>query len=100
MNATRTRLLAVLLSATTACAAYAAPAPAPAPDSYTAETTYRKLVAKYPFIKVASVQVPATVEAFRDITYTRIGDRALQLDLYLPAQRSGKAVPATSCSAT
>jgi acetyl esterase/lipase len=89
MNANRARLLAGLLSATAACAACAAPAA----DSYTAETTYRKLVTKYPFIKVASTQAPATVEAFRDITYTRIGERPLQLDLYLPAQRSGKTVP-------
>jgi acetyl esterase/lipase len=91
MNATCARLLAGLLYGSLACAANAAPAPAA--DSYTAETTYRKLVPKYPFITVASAEAPATVEAFRDITYTRIGERALQLDLYLPARRAGRALP-------
>lgn len=66
--------------------------PGPA-DTYTAETTYRKLLPKYPFIKVASSEVPPTVQAYRDITYTTIGNRQLKLDLYVPAQRGGKPVP-------
>jgi len=81
-----------------ALAAFAAGACAqPAPDSYTAETTYTKLVKQYPFIGIASRQVPASVEALRDITYVSHGTRALQLDLYLPKAlpkaRAGKKLP-------
>lgn len=82
------------LFAGSAFAAAQLPPSAPAPDSYTAETTLRKLLPNYPFIQVASTEVPPSVQAYRDITYTSIGGRALQLDLYLPAQRStGKTVP-------
>jgi acetyl esterase/lipase len=66
---------------------------APAPESYTAETTYAKLAPKYPFIKIAGSEVPASVEALRNITYVRHGGRDLQLDLYLPKGRAGKALP-------
>lgn len=65
----------------------------PAPDSYTAETTYAKLVKQYPFIGIASREVPASVEALRDITYISHGTRALQLDVYLPKARAGKKLP-------
>jgi len=61
------------------------PAKAPAPESYTAETTYAKLVPKYPFIRIASGAVPPTVRAVTDITYIRRGAHDLKLDLYLPA---------------
>ncbi|RJG10741.1 alpha/beta hydrolase [Massilia cavernae] len=71
-----------------------AAAPAPAADSYTAATTYKKLVREYPFIRIASREVPASVEAVRNITYASHGQRGLQIDLYLPAERGGKAVPA------
>jgi acetyl esterase/lipase len=63
------------------------------PEAYTAETTFRKLVPKYPFISIAGSEVPASVEAVRDITYVRYGERALALDLYLPKARAGKPVP-------
>ncbi|MET0981627.1 MAG: alpha/beta hydrolase [Telluria sp.] len=75
------------------CAACTAQPAAPAADSYTAATTLRKLLPNYPFITVASTQVPPSVEAYRDITYTDVGGRPLQLDLYLPARRGGKPVP-------
>ncbi|MCS0630283.1 alpha/beta hydrolase [Telluria mixta] len=65
-----------------ACAAQ--PAQAPAPESYTAETTYAKLVPKYPFIRIASRTVPRTVRAVADVTYVRRGAHDLKLDLYLP----------------
>jgi acetyl esterase/lipase len=64
---------------------------APAPERYTAETTYAKLAPKYPFIKVASSAVPASVEALRGITYVRHGGRELRLDLYLPKARAAQA---------
>jgi len=66
---------------------------APAPESYTAETTYAKLAPKYPFIKIASSEVPASVEALRGITYVRHCGRDLQLDLYMPRARAAKARP-------
>jgi pectinesterase len=68
-------------------------AAAPAADSYTAETTYAKLVKNYPFIHIASREVPATVKVLKDITYVRYGDRALQLDLYLPARPGAAPLP-------
>lgn len=68
-------------------------AAAPAPESYTADTTYRKLLPNYPFIRIASTQVPPAVEAYTGITYTSIGQRTLQLDLYLPARRGAHSAP-------
>jgi acetyl esterase/lipase len=55
------------------------------PSEYTAESTYLKLVKQYPHIAVASSALPDGVIAVRDLTYVRYGERALQLDLYLPA---------------
>ena len=46
----------------------AAPAPVSTPAPYTAETTYAKLIKKYPFIRFAGSDVPASVRAVRDIT--------------------------------
>jgi beta-xylosidase/acetyl esterase/lipase len=61
--------------------------------NYTAESTYDKLVGAYPFIRVASATPDASVKAVANITYVQYGERALQLDLYLPARPKGKAVP-------
>jgi acetyl esterase/lipase len=71
----------------------AAQAPAPAPESYTAQTTYQKLVKAYPFIRIASSEVPQSVRALTGITYVRRGGHALQLDLYLPAHPATSQVP-------
>ena len=71
-----------------------APPTMPAPTPYTAETTYAKLIDKYPFIRIAGSELPPSVRAVRDITYLRRGEHALQLDLYLPAQKA--AVPAAA----
>ena len=84
--------LSALALASVLCAAVAAQT-APAADSYTAQTTYTKLVKHYPFISVASSEAPASVEALRGITYASHGGRDLQLDLYLPKARAGKALP-------
>jgi acetyl esterase/lipase len=65
----------------------------PAPDSYTAQTTYRKLAPAYPFIRIASSEAPPTVRAVKGLTYVRYGGRALQLDLYLPARPQPGPVP-------
>lgn len=53
-------------------------------NTYTPETTYQKLISDYPFISVASRQVPQSVTEIKNISYVRYGNRVLQLDLYLP----------------
>lgn len=61
-----------------------AAAPVTAAESYTAETTYRKLIGSYPHIQVASPQLPSSVRAERDLVYVTRDTHALRLDLYLP----------------
>lgn len=86
---TRRPLAAVLF------AVFALPAAAAtAPESYTAETTYAKLVKHYPFVRIASREAPPTVSVLRDLSYVRHGERTLQLDLYLPVERKRGALPA------
>jgi acetyl esterase/lipase len=89
-------LLPALLSAPVAAQPGALPAPAPAtvPAPYTAETTYAKLIDKYPFIRIAGSELPPSVRAVRDITYIQRGGHALQLDLYLPARKAAGTLPA------
>ena len=62
-------------------------------NTYTAETTYQKLIGEYPFISIASREVPASVQEIKNITYVRYGKRALQLDLYLPTAISNHQKP-------
>ncbi|MFL6675226.1 MAG: alpha/beta fold hydrolase [Massilia sp.] len=93
-NTTRVRWLAGALCVAallSACALRSGPV-ADA-NSYTAEATYQKLAPKYPFIQVASREVPPSVEAIGDITYTSYGNRSLQLDLYLPKARGRQPAP-------
>jgi acetyl esterase/lipase len=71
----------------------AAQATAPAPESYTAGTTYKKLVKTYPFIRIAGSEVPPSVRAVTGISYVQRGGHALQLDLYLPADAKAGTVP-------
>jgi acetyl esterase/lipase len=61
-------------------------------NNYTPETTYKKLVGDYPFIAIASREVPASVSVNKNITYVKYGARHLQLDLYRPA-RTNKKLP-------
>lgn len=70
------------------------PPPIPAPAPYTAETTYAKLIDKYPFIRIASRAVPASVRAVENVTYVVRGEHQLQLDLYLPARPPSSPLPA------
>jgi pectinesterase len=65
-----------------------------APESYTAATTYKKLAPAYPFIRIASSEVPPTVRALTDLPYAQRGEHALALDLYLPAHPKPGLVPA------
>lgn len=89
----RIMLACAVIAALLPAARVLAQAPAPAPESYSAETTYRKLVSTYPFIRIASREVPDSVRAVKGITYAQRGGHALQLDLYLPAQPKANPVP-------
>jgi len=51
---------------------------------YNAETTYRKLIRDYPFIRIAGDEAPASVQVRKDLVYLQHPDSALALDLYLP----------------
>lgn len=62
-------------------------------NSYTAETTYTKLIKQYPFISIASRDLPAGVKERKNLTYVRYGRRALQLDLYQPVNPQQKLTP-------
>lgn len=59
---------------------------------YNAETTYRKLVRDYPFIRIASAEAQAPVQLREGLVYAVRGDLALALDLYLPGP-TGKPAP-------
>lgn len=63
-------------------------------NTYTPDTTYQKLIGDYPFISIASRQVPASVKEIKNITYVRYGNRSLQLDLYLPKNKIHQKSPA------
>jgi len=92
--------LGAALLASAAQAQTQAPTSAPAasefppPESYTAETTYTKLIKKYPFIKIAGSEVPPTVRKVAGITYAHTPERDLELDLYLPAKPPATPLPA------
>lgn len=59
---------------------------------YNAETTWRKLVRDYPFIRIASSEAPAPVRVREGLVYAVRGGLALGLDLYLPGP-TGKPAP-------
>ncbi len=63
-------------------------------NTYTAETTYQKLIGDYPFISVASQTVPERIKEIKNITYVHYGNRALLLDLYLPKKNNKQQRPA------
>lgn len=62
-------------------------------NTYNAQTTYQKLIGQYPFIKVASTTPTESVREIKNITYVQYGNRALQLDLYVPKRASKNLVP-------
>ncbi|WP_049629275.1 alpha/beta hydrolase [Cellvibrio sp. pealriver] len=63
-------------------------------NTYTPEATYQKLIGQYPFISIANRNVPASVREIKNITYVRYGQRALQLDMYLPKRIQQQNLPA------
>lgn len=69
------------------------PPPDPA-NTYDFQHTYDKNIKKYPFIQIASSELPSDVVKVADKTYVQYGTRCLKLDLYLPASaRAGERFP-------
>ena len=66
--------------------------PVASAQTYDAESTYRKLAADYPYIRIASSAAPAPVQVRKELVYGRRGEHILGLDLYLPAP-AGKPAP-------
>lgn len=62
-------------------------------NTYNAQTTFQKLKGDYPFITIASTTPPPSVKEIKNITYVRYGNRALQLDFYLPKTPHKKLTP-------
>lgn len=69
----------------------------PAPDptnTYDFQHTFDKNIKKYPFIRIASSELPQGVMKVADQTYVQYGTRCLKLDLYLPSSsRDGERFP-------
>jgi acetyl esterase/lipase len=83
----------LLLCPVFAVAAACIEPPADAANTYDAAHTYDKLKRDYPFIGIASAEVPAEVRKVAEQTYVQYGGRCLKLDLYLPATAAGASAP-------
>lgn len=94
MTFARTLALVCGLGTAAFAAGQATIPPARVVAPYTADTTYAKLVKQYPFIRIASAALPASVRVVPDITYIRRGEHALQMDLYLPSKPGAAPLPA------
>ncbi|MEO7579475.1 MAG: alpha/beta hydrolase [Massilia sp.] len=87
-------VLAVEPLAAPAAAAGPAPVPVAPGKPYNAETTFEKLRAAYPGIKIARKDTGTAVRVVKDLDYVRYGARALQLDLYVPTDAADSPHPA------
>ncbi len=63
-------------------------------NTYTPEVTYQKLIGEYSFISIPDYTLPPSVKEIKNISYVRYGNRVLQLDLYLPANKRDQSRPA------
>lgn len=83
------RIMPLLLAAgLSACASVKTPQ---FENTYTAENRYAQDVKTFPNIEgIASRAVPAEVIEYKNLTYVRYGNRALQLDLYVPKALANK----------
>lgn len=92
-----TRILSALAALCLHVAACAAPCAEPPPDSantYDAPHTHAKLIRDYPSIRIASAALPVDVNRIEGLSYARLGERCLKLDLYLPlAARADGGMP-------
>ncbi|UTF60400.1 alpha/beta hydrolase [Gilvimarinus sp. DA14] len=64
-----------------------------AENTYTAENTLEKYIGDYPFISIASIEAPDSVQTHKDVPYVSYGERTLTLDLYRPAKTQGSPTP-------
>lgn len=87
-------VVAVLVALLSACASQPITQVNDPSNTYNVQTTYQKLKGDYPFIAIASTTPPSTVKAIKNIRYVQYGNRALQLDLYLPKNAHKKLTPA------
>jgi len=94
MKLARTAVILLGLGACALAAAQTRATPARTVAPYTADTTYAKLIAKYPFIRIAGVALPSSVRKVEGISYVQRGSHALQMDLYLPAAKTAAPLPA------
>lgn len=62
----------------------------PADTSYTLNSAYKKIVKSYPQIELATSKNNSKVNVDYDITYINYANRALQLDIYSPKNKSTK----------
>ena len=56
----------------------------PLDTSYTVYSSYMKEVKRFPFIRIASADIPAGIKAMEAIPYKRAGNRELTLSVYRP----------------
>src|SRR5690606_38549344 len=56
----------------------------PRDTSYTVHSSYIKEVKRFPFIRIASAEIPSGIKAMEAIPYKSIGERILTLSVYRP----------------
>lgn len=78
-------VLNAILAAALAAAPPCVEPPADPANTYDAPHTYTKLLRDYPFIRIASADLPDGVTRLADQVYAQYGTRCLALDAYLPA---------------
>ncbi|WP_245590626.1 alpha/beta hydrolase [Adhaeribacter aquaticus] len=66
----------------------------PRDTSFTIYSTYQKEVKNRPYVQMAKPPMPAGVLAKKEVVYSTIGDRELHLDVFYPANKSKKKLPA------
>lgn len=66
----------------------------PRDTSYTISSAYEKVSKKYPFVELATAEIPKGVAKDAEIIYRKLGNRALQLDVFYQESESVKPLPA------
>lgn len=65
----------------------------PRDTSFTIQTTYRKEIQYRPYIRIAEAPVSRRIQEQYGVSYKRIGDRALTLDIFSPKNSANKKYP-------
>lgn len=66
----------------------------PQDTSYTVYSTYKKLVKKYPDIKIVEPELPENVKGDEEVVYSTIGKRNLKINVYFPSEKIEGGYPA------